>query len=657
MKRKKESYSKTVFFHILGAGLGGWLLATLNIIAELIKGGSIFIFPDIVRISLWHIALWSLAGVAAGLASVSVRIIFHLPRKTKTSNVIIFYLLGAAWLFLMGYANIYYLPGIFSKQALFWNLVLIISGIILMSLLYFLPRKNEKTDFLLLPKILFLILAVITLTSGFSHVFSGKKSNRVITEQIVSGKKHNVIFILLDALRADHLGCYGYNKDTTPNIDRLAAEGVIFDQAFSQSSHTLESVPSYMTSNYPSTHNVRTHTSALPDKLLTLPEIFHSSGYATSIISANPYVSPAYGYHRGVDDFYWLEGNIIKINKTVLGYFLQNAKRISLLKSISSSSLKLGKLFYSSQDVLTSGDPAALTAKAMDWIKDNRDTPFFLYLHYDGAHNPYLSPYGKIFDPGYNKNPVVNFPEGLGMFLPFVKGKPLPPRKTRNMIAQYDGQIFFHDKHLGELFLSLKKWGLNKNTLIVITSDHGEEFYEHQGWGHGQSLYDELIHVPLIIYGEGLIPSGQRISSLVELVDIFPTLLQLCGFSSINHLPYKIEGHSLIPYLKDNNAPARRTFIFSEVTQGGHWAQCLRTETHKAVNIHFGGEERKHYFDLTRDPDEKNNLYKKEGFPGETLFKKLKNTADNARKKSFQTRNTSLDEKQKEQLRSLGYIK
>ena len=86
------------------------------------------------------------------------------------------------------------------------------------------------------------------------------------------------------------------------------------------------------------------------------------------------------------------------------------------------------------------------------------------------------------------------------------------------MIAQYDGQIFFHDKHLRELFLSLKKWGLNKNTLIVITSDHGEEFYEHQGWGHGQSLYDELIHVPLIIYGEGSIPSGKRISSLVELV-------------------------------------------------------------------------------------------------------------------------------------------
>ena len=138
-----------------------------------------------------------------------------------------------------------------------------------------------------------------------------------------------------------------------------------------------------------------------------------------------------------MDDFYWLEGNIIKINKTVLGYFLQNAKRISLLNRISSSSLKLGKLFYSSQDALNSGDPAALTTKAIDWIKDNRDTPFFLYLHYDGAHNPYLSPYGKKLEPGQATERREPVPEGLGMFLPFVKGK-IPASKKN---PEYDRSV------------------------------------------------------------------------------------------------------------------------------------------------------------------------------------------------------------------------
>lgn len=656
MKRKKGIFFRGIFFHILGAGMGGWVLASLNVSVELIRGGSIFAFSDILKISIWHIVLCGLAGAFIGLLVASARLVFNKLPKIKSTGVVSTYLLGAVWMFVFGYVNIYYLPGIFSTLALFWNLGMLIAGMLLYAGLFFVLRKKERVRFTLLPRIVVVILLGLTLISGITPIFSKKSTERGTTEQ-TTPKKYNVVFILLDALRSDHLGCYGYQKETTPNIDKLAEEGVIFDQAYSQSSHTLESVPSYMTSSYPSTHNVRTHTSALPKKLKTLPEVFHSHGYATSIISANPYVSPVYGYYRGVDDFYCIEGNTLKINKTVLGYFLQNAKRISHLFKISSFALNLGKLSYPSQNSLNSGDPGTLTAKAVNWIQDNQNSPFFLYIHYDGAHNPYHSPYGKKFDPDYQKEPVKNFPEGLGMFLPFVKGKSLSQRKRQNMIAQYDGQIFFHDKHLGELFLSLEKLNLKKNTLIVITSDHGEEFYEHQGWGHGQSLHEELLHVPLIFYGTEQIPPGQRISSLVELVDIFPTLLQLYGFEDIDQFANQMEGYSLIPYFNTSEVLPRRTSIFSEVMQGGHWAQCLRTNTHKAVDIHFGREELKLLFNLSKDPGEKLNIFNNEDLLSLNLFKDLKKTADRARKKSFKSRNTTLDEKQKEQLRSLGYIK
>ncbi|MCP2521145.1 sulfatase-like hydrolase/transferase, partial [SCandidatus Aminicenantes bacterium Aminicenantia_JdfR_composite] len=113
-------------------------------------------------------------------------------------------------------------------------------------------------------------------------------------------KRYNVILILLDAVRFDHVGCYGYKRKTTPNIDRLAENGVIFENAFSHSSHTLESVPSLLTSTYPSTHNVKTITSAIPDDILTLPEIFKSYGYKTAIFSTNPYISVVYGYGKGI---------------------------------------------------------------------------------------------------------------------------------------------------------------------------------------------------------------------------------------------------------------------------------------------------------------------------------------------------------------------
>jgi|Deesub1362B_J571_1020462.scaffolds.fasta_scaffold00064_4 arylsulfatase A-like enzyme len=656
--KRKESYLNfsdfifPILYSIVGSIIAGLTMGIINILVELIKKDSIFVFGDIFHVSFWYMIVWSIIGVISGI----IYAIFLVLRGKKLINYpsqfIYIYVYFSIWLFIFMYVNIYLFAGFFSLQSIIFNLIIIFIGVILFILI------SKKKKFLAYPLIIYvgtlIIIFLFSLILCEDFLITSEKNLSVINN--IKFKRYNVILILLDAVRFDHVGCYGYKRKTTPNIDRLAENGVIFENAFSHSSHTLESVPSLLTSTYPSTHNVKTITSAIPDDILTLPEIFKSYGYKTAIFSTNPYISVVYGYGKGIDKFHCDDEKIIKINKTVLGHSFQILKKLSVLGRIFEPFSKLNYFLFSSKNLSKSTDPNFITHKIIKWIKKNKSHPFFIYSHYEGGHSPYKVPkfYQKLFASDYSREPVINYPLKFGLFLPFEKGESLPKQKLKNMIAQYDAKIFYHDESLGILFQELKNLNLQKKTIIIITSDHGEEFYEHEGWGHGHSLYEETIHVPLIFYCPGLIPKGKRIKEIVSLVDVFPTILSLCGINL--KIPYKIEGLDLTPLFYAKNPKPIRNFIFSELTQGENSAWCLRTDRYKVIEIRFGIKRERLLFDLKADPNEKNNIYEEKKEIAIELLRKLNFIIQQAEEKSFSPKKTELDIELKRKLKSLGYI-
>lgn len=649
-----------LLYSIVGASIGGATMAVLNVLMEMARGDSIFGFRDIFVISLWYMVIWVIAGTNFGIICA---IFFALRKKRRAISVYHFIYVCtfiACWLLSYGYLNILFFAGFVNAASIILSLVIILIGIILFFILLKKLKRVKARTFRSIIRFQIVFLIIIILISLISNkILLDRHEISIIPAKRGEICKYNIILIVLDAVRYDHLSCYGYKSETTPNIDSLAEEGALFENAYAPSSHTIESVPSLFTSCYPSTHNVKIVTSSIPQNLLMLPEIFKAYGYKTSLFSVNPFVSLSHGYNRGVDDFFGLEENVIKIDKTVLGFQLLYFPIIPMVQQMFKSILKFSYSLFLSEASFKSVDPISVTQKVKQWLMDKREDPFFIYIHYDGGHTPYNPPesYWRLFDPNYQGKPVSNFTMGWGNFLPFLEGKQLPERDLDNMIARYDGEIFYHDYCLGQLFKHIEKLDLSDKTIIVITADHGEEFYEHNGWSHGHSLFEETVHVPLIFWCPGLVPKAKRVLELVSLVDVFPTILTLCGVEEDFELPYAIDGVDLSPFILDIGHKPKLEFIFSEFYKGKNFARCIRTENFKAIDIRFGLKNKKMLFDLERDPRERNNIYDEKKQVGRELFKKIDILVKRAEERSFKPQKAIADEKLKEWLRTLGYIK
>jgi len=326
-------------------------------------------------------------------------------------------------------------------------------------------------------------------------------------------KYTNVILISIDTLRADHLGCYGYFRNTSPHIDRLAAEGTRFDNPFSPAPWTLPAHVSMLTALNPARHNVILATHLINPRITTLAEILRSKGYFTGAFTGGGYVSASYGHAQGFD-FYQDRGGTGK----------RSAKKLS-----------------------------EWTVK---WINYNRDKKFFLFLHTYQTHSPYSAPppFGQIF-VSENKN-WKDLDTDLLLGNSRKRYAALPEEIRQNIIALYDGEIRVTDEEfIGPLIAALKNQGLYDRTMIIFTSDHGEEFYDHGSWLHGQSLYNELIRVPLVIKFPFSKYQNRTISNNARLIDIVPTIL--------SELDLKIsqknfDGKSLIPLIEQKEKKQRQ---------------------------------------------------------------------------------------------------
>ncbi|HUR09274.1 MAG TPA: sulfatase [Nonomuraea sp.] len=317
----------------------------------------------------------------------------------------------------------------------------------------------------------------------------------------------NVLLIVLDTLRADHLSSYGYQLETTPRMDAFAQQGVLFEKAFASAPWTLPSHASLFTGRY--TYEHQASYRPLDATLPTLAERLAVQGYDTGGFVANrSYTNWASGLGRGFriyDDYYSNAYDMVNI--TAYGKLLFD--QLPLLSYYNKPGRK-----YADE----------INREFLTWLDSGSGSPFFAFLNYLDVHYPYIPP--PPFDRKFTDDPLDYriSPEFLG-----PRRESHTPREIQVMKAAYDGSLAYLDDQLGLLFDTLERRGLLDNTLVVITSDHGEEFGEHGSWGHGSSLYREQVHVPLIIRHPATVPPGQRVACTVTNQAVPATVMQLLG--------------------------------------------------------------------------------------------------------------------------------
>ncbi len=358
-----------------------------------------------------------------------------------------------------------------------------------------------------------------------------------------NSEKPNVIVIVVDTLRADHLSAYGYQRDTSPFIDNLAREGVLFEHAISASSWTQPSHASMLTGRY--TYEHKAENRPLDGTYPTIGEALQKDGYRTGAFSGNTlFFTRRQGFGRG---FLHFEDNY----QSVPDMFLNSSMTGFLFD------------FYGLRKVLKyEGVPTRRTAEninqsVLTWIDQDKDKNFLVFINYFDVHDPYTPP-----EPYRSKYSAEQAPGGLINGFVDRYRPDLTPEQLQSEMDAYDGSISYVDDQIKYLFNELDKRGLMENTIVIITADHGESLGEHNILQHGASLYLQEIHVPLIIWKPGLVPAGKSIDLPVSTTALPGTILSLAN-ESVNPFP----GPSLSLLMSDGNPPADWPIPISEVGQ------------------------------------------------------------------------------------------
>ena len=359
-------------------------------------------------------------------------------------------------------------------------------------------------------------------------------ANPLLTSSVTKPRP-NIVLYTIDTLRADHASLYGYSRDTTPFLKKLGATGIVFEDCQAQATWTKASIASLMTSLYAFTHGIIRDSDTIPSGATTLAEQMRASGYVTASIVSTPFVGRATGLERGFD--YVLEYPV------VLREHNQQAERDT--------------------------DSEALNRVVFPWLDRHRDEPFLLYAHATDPHAPYNPPppfeakfanaaQSAAFQKTYRDMRGDHQYGGGVVVSPEIAKKAGvdPDRFIHQAMDRYDGEILHNDHSLELLAGKLKQLGVLDNTIIVVVSDHGEEFWEHGWTGHGQSVYQELTHSLFLMWNPKMFYTPRRVKEPVQLIDVMPTLLEAAHVK----IPELTEGQSLIP-LAQGQAFKRRGLV------------------------------------------------------------------------------------------------
>lgn len=457
----------------------------------------------------------------------------------------------------------------------------------------------------------------------------------------------NVILIVLDAVRSDHLSCYGYHRKTSPNIDKLAKQGILFENAFSAAEWSYPSHASIFTGKYPSFHKTLGKDLLLHKENTTIAEILNLKGYQTVGVTSNLLLSPFNGFDKGFQNYFVLDAPFRNF-----GLLQQSYKNFV-------RTLIYGPDWFTYRNIMT----------IKKFLSNNDKKPFFLFSNLYSCHAPYdpPRPFKRRFCNSLHEPPLYLM-EFLSSKVCGHTGEKLDDNsfdvRKLNRIAcddgqyefmakelevtrgewdvvksWYDGCISYLDYRIGELINYLGEQGELDNTLLIITSDHGENFGEHGLASHQFCLYDSLLHVPLIMVYPDIIPKGRKISSLVSTVDIFPSILDILNIEGFQN---NIQGKSLFPFenrkihdficaecgesvtnIPSNSISFRK--LRPKLKPYDKGSKCVRTESHKYILSADGREE---LYDIRVDPAESVNIASKHPDKVKHLRKLLEDTLD-----------------------------
>lgn len=427
------------------------------------------------------------------------------------------------------------------------------------------------------------------------------------------GARLNVLLYVADTLRADHLGCYGYERPTSPHIDAFARSAVLFERAVAQSSWTRPAVAALLTGRHPQEHGARRLMDALRPDVPTMAEMLRAAGYATAAFVTNLNVAAKFGFARGFDNFHYLP---------------ERKDRPGVYASA-----------------------AELNAAAFGWLAEHRAGPFFLYLHASDPHAPYR-PQGpgarRFVPPGIH--PTIDEATPLRRLL--AEPRLATPDNVALLAGLYDADVAALDEGFGAVLAEVRKLGIAGSTLVVFVADHGEEFHEHGGFEHGRTLYEEVVRVPLIVRIPGRTRAGRRVSRLVRQIDVLPTVLGALGLE----VPEDLPGRPLLSEdgAADASAPAAalmETRLHPRALAGivlGRWKAVWREDRPGAVKL----------FDLARDPGERRDLSAERpivaGYAKQTALRVQLAIAARAPRPPGATR--VVDPQTEQRLRALGYV-
>lgn len=381
--------------------------------------------------------------------------------------------------------------------------------------------------------------------------------NIAVDPQFAVKKDPLVILYLVDTLRADHTTPYGYHRNTTPELGKFAKDAVLFETAIAHSSWTKPSVASMMTSRLPSRHRAVQLRDPLDAGQVTLAEMLDAKGFATGAVIANSVVYAAdSNFHQGFDVFVGLHGDEGRRSKMV--------------------------------------DTRLVVDRALDFLDSRRGLPTFLYVHTMDPHVPYSPP--APFDTMFEPRTTPDHP-GVDPRTDYKE-----PQDKERLIAQYDGDIAYGDQQFGRFIGELKRRGVYDDAVILFVADHGEEFLEHGGWLHGRSVFDELVHVPMIVKFPGQRGAAARVKQMVALSDVLPTVLEAVGLPVPD--PPVIIGRPLqgVAFSKVPEPP-----VVSEISHRSFVSSGIRTGQAKYIR-RFSPQTDELYFDLVKDPKEQTNL-------------------------------------------------
>lgn len=430
---------------------------------------------------------------------------------------------------------------------------------------------------------------------------------------------YNVLVVLADTVRSDRLGCYGSALGLTPEIDRFAEGAVRFERAFAHAPWTLPSVASLFTSRCPAGHGAGGHIgtfSVLPQDAVTVAEVFRDAGAETHAITNVLFLSSTFGMEQGF---------------------------ATVDLEASDSNLEVRRA-------------GPTTDAALRWLDEHGEKPFFLFVHYFDPHLVYDPPQPfreRFADPQDRSSSGPLFGTRQEM-IAFREGRiVLEPSLVRRLEKLYNGEVAYVDSEVGRLLEGVSARGLDENTIVVITSDHGEEFLDHGGFEHGHALYDELLHVPLILRVPSLLeaaaPPARSVPITVRQIDLAPTLCELAGLPEVP----AFEGESLVPLLRGEAGKDRP--VLSQGNMWGPSGEAWRNAGAKLIRqAAFGGVE---LYDIQADPGERNDLAAQAVELRERLSAELDLVMESFAAGAMGGEAPALDAEQLERLQSLGYMR